>query len=75
MKKINFCILLLIVLFLGSNDIRAQLTNQNEQILLHGVVMDAVSQGLLSNVHYIISNSYAGASNTEGKFSMYIPNK
>lgn len=63
---------LALALLFPAEMINAQETGLSEQILLHGLVMDASTQSPLSNVHYIINNDFGGATTDNGKFSMYI---
>jgi hypothetical protein len=68
----RYITILLLVLLISGDLLRAQESKLNEQILLHGLVMDASTQRPLSNVHYIINNDFGGATTDQGKFSMYI---
>lgn len=68
----KYIIFLVFVLLISGDLGKAQESKLNEQILLHGLVMDAATQKPLSNVHYIINSGFGGASTGEGKFSMYI---
>lgn len=61
-----------IIVIASSQCLLAQETDPVDQVLLHGVVMDANTMNPIPNVHYIISNQFGGATTGEGKFSMYI---
>lgn len=64
--------LLGIYFFLGMvSALSAQETAKEKLVLIHGVVFDAVSQSPIKNVHYSISNHIGGATDNEGKFSLY----
>lgn len=72
MKKLKCIFVLIFIWAFTYNAAIGQEQELNEQILLHGLVMDASTQTALSNVHYIIANAFGGATTQEGKFSMYI---
>lgn len=57
---------------LATKPVVAQEKTENELMLIHGVVFDAISRRTMSNVHYIVSDSTGGATNQEGKFSAYL---
>ena len=64
---------LILVLLTGLYaSVHSQESSTEDQVILHGIVMDAATQAPLPNVHYIIARTFGGASNGEGKFSMYI---
>ncbi len=69
---LKYVLVLIFSCLLANNTARGQEKDLNEQILLHGLVMDASSQNPLSNVHYIINNLFGGSTTDMGKFSMYI---
>ncbi len=68
----KYFIILVIVILISGDLAKAQESKLSEQILLHGLVMDASTQKPLSNVHYIINSDFGGATTDQGKFSMYI---
>lgn len=72
MGEWKYIIILVFILLISGDLINAQESKLNEQILLHGLIMDASTQKPLSNVHYIINDDFGGATTDQGKFSMYI---
>jgi hypothetical protein len=72
MKRVKSIILIIFSLFLFSGFLVGQETEQEEQVLLHGVVVDASTHKPIPDVHYIIANLFSGATSVGGKFSMYI---
>jgi hypothetical protein len=68
----RWSIILTLALLFPAKILNAQETVLSEQILLHGLVMDAATKRPLSNVHYIINHDFGGATTDNGKFSMYI---
>lgn len=62
-----------ICLFIGmASALFAQETAGEKLVLIHGVVLEAVSQAPLMNVHYSINSHVEGATDNEGKFSIYL---
>lgn len=72
MRRFKSLIIIIFSLFLFADCLIGQEVEQEEQILLHGVVFDASTQMPIPNVHYVIANLYSGATGAGGKFSMYI---
>jgi hypothetical protein len=66
-------LLLGISLFLGMFSVlSAQETAGEKLVLIHGVVFDAFSQAPIGNVHFSVNNHVEGATDNEGKFSIYV---
>jgi hypothetical protein len=65
--------LLGVYIFLGMvSALPAQEIVKEKLVLIHGVVFDAVSQAPIMNAHYSINNQVEGATDDEGKFSIYL---
>ncbi len=69
MQKLSIMIL---VMMLYLPVLKAQQAVSDDYILLHGTVMDARSTEALSNVHFILNNSYANITDQEGGFSLFL---
>ena len=70
LKLINRLFFIIILHFVGVQGFAQDI--QGDPVLLHGVVIDASSQLVLPNVHYIVNRSYGGSTGTDGKFSMFL---
>ncbi|HUS87204.1 MAG TPA: carboxypeptidase-like regulatory domain-containing protein [Bacteroidales bacterium] len=64
--------ILIIAFFAVITDSITQESTQQLFMLINGVVMDASTQNPISNVHFILNRNMGGATDPEGKFSLYM---
>lgn len=69
MKKIRIITVLAFLSFALFST--AQEDEQRQMVLIQGMVMDAISQEGLSNVHLILNRARGNVSDIDGKFSIY----
>ncbi len=64
--------ILLLVMMLYMPVLTAQKAVSDDFILLHGIVMDARTFETISNVHFILNQSYGNITDGKGEFSLFL---
>lgn len=62
----------IILVCLHSLTLYSQENVKNNLILIHGIVLDASTQEAINNAHFSVNNLHGGATDMEGKFSLYV---